>query len=121
MSVITDLLLFTPLAPDGPDPIVALNEWCDAHAHGQRFSELETGKAGGDKVFTNRVFACAGNYFPLTEFLEAFGSNVFGWNEYDAARTICIVDHENADEVRAIRADGERMHGRWGLLAGWHR
>jgi len=121
MSTITDLLILTPLVPEGPDPIDAVNAWCVEHAAGQSFGELSTDGAGGHKVFTNRVFACAGNYFPLTEFLEAFASNAFGWSAYDAAGTICIVDHEHADEVRAVRPDGERMHGKWGELAGWHR
>lgn len=123
MSVITDLLIMTHDArgPDERDPMQAVNAWCDEHADGQRFVELSTETAGGHKVFTNRIFACSGNYFPVQDFVDAFASNAFGWNTYDAANTICLVDYEHADEVRAVRADGVKMHGYFGESVGWQR
>ena len=107
MSVITNLLIMTP-DPDGePDPMIALNAWCDEHAEGQRFMQLNTDNTGGHKVFTQRIFACCGNYFPVEAFTAAFAANAFGWNEYDAANTVCLVDYEHAEELRAVRADGQ--------------
>ena len=81
MSVITDMILLTN-EPEMSQPVRALQAWCRENADGQEFRELSTEAAGGAKIFTRHVFACAGNYFPWRELIAALPT--FGWNSYSA-------------------------------------
>jgi len=71
--------------------VAKLNSWCDEHADGQRFEPIDMHGAGGHKVFTDAVFACAGNYFPVHELLKAF--ETFGWQL--AERVVLVVREDS--------------------------
>ena len=131
MSVITDMVLLTNARDDSP-ALVDLRAWCDEHASGQRFERIPTNFghfedrgfvlkpggprpqpvpdrdefAGGHKVFTTRIYACAGNYFPWSELLVALPK--FRWrNSYEAGITIVLVKYEGGDNWIGMRADGQ--------------
>lgn len=97
MSVITDLVIFSTHDEDAMDRV---NAWCVEHDHRQhQFAKLDTDAAGGGKVFTDDVWAMAGNYFPHEDLVEALPS--FGWRY--PQNVVLIVDHEHDDEVRVYR------------------
>jgi hypothetical protein len=115
MRHITDMLLLTNEEPNDP-PIVALNEWCQKKADGQLFLNIEIDRgqdpprgraSGGSKVFTTRVYACAGNFFPWGELIDALPS--FGWDSYSAEVTVLIVQNESVERWIAVHADGGRV------------
>lgn len=104
MSVITDMLLLTNEEPESK-PLRALHAWCEEHAEGQRFNRIDIGKQGGGrKVFCTRVYACAGNYFPWRELLEALPT--FGWDSYAAETSCLILQNEDHERWVAVHADG---------------
>ncbi len=106
MSVITHMLV---LANEdvGAEPLRELHRWCREHADGQVFEKIETSAAGGGKVFTRRVYACSGNYFPYEELLAAFPK--LGWNSYSAEVSCLIVQNEHDERWIAVHGDGARV------------
>jgi hypothetical protein len=109
MSHITDMLVLTGEEPDSK-PIKALNAWCEEHANGQVFnliSEKQIEKAGGCKVFTTELYACAGNYFPWEKLIEVF--HTFGWGPYTEEVTALILKNENVERWIGIHADGRSI------------
>ena len=91
MSLTCDMLLVTFEYSGLTSPALEkFHAWCREHAPRQGFLPLDTETAGGPKVFTETVLACAGNYFPWRELLEAMPS--FGWEE----RTTLVVHPEQS-------------------------
>jgi len=109
MSHITDMLLLTNEEPNSK-PILALNAWCGKRAAGQMFkliSEKQTEKAGGGKVFTTKIYACAGNFFPWDDLIDALPK--FGWTSYAAETTALVLQDEDVERWIAVHADGRRL------------
>jgi hypothetical protein len=108
MSSLTHLILTTNADIDS-EPLRRLRAWCVEHADGQTLELISTAAAGGHKVFCDDVYMCCGNYFPLEAFLKALPT--FGWDEYDAERTVLLVTSENVkDDVPfLIRANGQTV------------
>lgn len=111
MSAITDMLLLTSIDSADVDtdpnaPILAMNTWCRKHADGQEFKQITIARdaTGGSKVFTTDVYACAGNYFPWEELIEALPS--FGWDDYSAETTVLIVKNQDVERWIGVHADG---------------
>jgi hypothetical protein len=106
MSVITDMLVLTNAEPNSK-PIVALNAWCKEHADGEVFQLIHADKAGGGKVFTRRIYACAASHFPWRELVEAFPT--FGWGPYVKEISALVLENENVERWIGIHADGRRI------------
>lgn len=108
MSVVTDMLLLSLEELDSL-AVRRLNEWCKKNAAGQTFKQIDTKGAGGCKVFTTNVYACAGNYFPWRELLKALPS--FGWDDdFEASLSVLILQPENAERWYAVDATGKPVH-----------
>jgi hypothetical protein len=105
VSSIAEMLVVC--GPGEESGIDLLNAWCLARQHPDRpqtFKPIRTDGAGGAKVFTSQVLACAGNYFPWRELAEAFPS--FPWRLPEL--TVLVIKFE-VECLRVIRATRKPM------------
>lgn len=107
MSSITDMVVFTGI--DESEAMARLNAWCAENGEGQQFCQLDTGGAGGRKVFCSPVWAMAGNYFPHDQLAAVFSS--FGWRWPQGV--VLLLDYAHDDDVRVVRAAPERDSPLW--------
>jgi hypothetical protein len=103
MSIITNMLLVS-MSTREDRAISRMHEWIggQAQAEGQGFQLLSPHEAGGHKVMSLEIRACAGNHFPWRELVAALPS--FGWR--DPKGTILLIDHESEEQWIAVCADG---------------
>jgi hypothetical protein len=108
MSSITDMIIFT--GGEEAAAMARLNAWCEAEdtERQQTFTRLETGDAGGWKVFCSYLWAMGGNYVSGYELGEALPT--FGWV---SPENVVLITHF-CDETRVVRAAPPRERGFWG-------